>query len=183
MRRAPWRSEPMKAGDRPAARDVVHLLCGLPGCGKTTYARRLAASGKAVILGHDERMLARHGANPPEADFARLAAEISEEVWCEAAVHLAAGRDVILDWGFWTRAQRAEARDRAVALGAACQLHWVQCPDDVARARTLRRSAERAGQVLAINAEAWDQFQRRFEPPEAGEAAERVDGLGESVRP
>jgi predicted kinase len=173
----------MKAGDRPAARGVVHLLCGLPGCGKTTYARRLASDGKAVVLGHDERMLARHGSNPPAADFARLAAEISEEVWREAAAHLAAGRDVILDWGFWTRAQRVEARARAVALGAACRLHWVQCPDDVARARTLRRSEERAGQVLAINAEAWDLFQRRFEPPEPSEGADRVDGLGECVRP
>ena len=165
------------------ARGVVHLLCGLPGCGKTTYARRLASDGKVVVLGHDERMLAQHGSNPPEADFARLAAEISEEVWREAAAHLAAGRDVILDWGFWTRAERTEAKARVAALGAACRLHWVHCPDDVARARTLRRSAERSGQVLAINAEAWDLFQRRFEPPELSEGADRVDGFGESVKP
>lgn len=35
----------------------VHLLCGLPGAGKTTYAARLAAENSAVRFSLDEWML------------------------------------------------------------------------------------------------------------------------------
>lgn len=151
-------------------RPTVHLLCGLPGCGKTTLARRMAAQSGAVILGHDERMVARHGTNPPEARFAVLAREITEELWQEAARIIASGRDVILDWGFWTRAERDAARARAEEVGAACVLHLVICDDEIARTRTLARTAA-GGAVLEINGAAWDMFRARFEPPAPEEAA------------
>lgn len=149
---------------------TVHLLCGLPGCGKTTFARRLATERRAVILGHDERMVARHGTNPPEAQFATLAREVTAELWQEAAQAVTRGRDVILDWGFWTRAERDDARRRAAEIGADAVLYLVECDDAVARARTLARTAA-GGCVLEINGAAWDVFRARFEPPTADEAA------------
>lgn len=152
------------------SRPTVHLLCGLPGCGKTTVARRMADSSGAAILGHDERMIARHGTNPPEAQFAALAREVTEELWRDAAVIIASGRDVILDWGFWTRAERDAARRRAAEIGARCILHEVECADEVARARTLARTAA-GGRVLEINGAAWDAFRARFEPVMPDEAA------------
>lgn len=160
----------MKSPAEKSIRPTVHLLCGLPGCGKTTLARRMAAERGATILGHDERMVARHGTNPPEAEFAALARAVTEELWGEAAQVVASGRDVILDWGFWTRAERDAARQRAAEIGAACVLHVVACDDRVARARTLARTAAGGG-VLEINGAAWDVFHARFEPPAADEAA------------
>lgn len=123
-----------------------------------------------MILGHDERMVARHGTNPPEPEFRRWAAEVSEELWREATEILASGRDVIFDWGFWTRAERDEARRRATALGAATVLYRLECSDAVARSRTLARTAA-GGRVLEINGAAWDVFRARFEPPAEDEAA------------
>ncbi|MBX3735185.1 MAG: ATP-binding protein [Candidatus Didemnitutus sp.] len=156
-------------GDR-STRPTVHLLCGLPGCGKTTLARRMAAESGAIVLGHDERMVARHGTNPPEAEFAALAGAVTEELWREASEVVASGRDVILDWGFWTRAERDAARERVAAIGAIGVLHVVACEDKVARARTLARTAT-GGPVLEINGAAWDAFRARFEPPGADEGA------------
>lgn len=130
----------------------------------------MAAERGATILGHDERMVARHGTNPPEARFVALANEVTEELWREAALVIASGRDVILDWGFWTRAERDAARRRATEIGAACVLHVVACADEVARARTLARTAA-GGRVLEINGAAWDVFRSRFEPPGADEGA------------
>jgi predicted kinase len=160
----------MSVASGTPVRPTVHLLCGLPGCGKTTFARRLAEERGAVILGHDERMVARHGTNPPAEKFAAFAREITEELWQEAAQAIACGRDVILDWGFWTRAERDDARRRAAEMGADAVLCLVECDDAVARARTLARTAAGEG-VLEINGAAWDVFRTRFEFPTADEAA------------
>lgn len=161
----------MKRDDiRVVARPTVHLLCGLPGTGKTTFARRLAAESGAVVLNHDERMIARHGTNPPASEFAGFARAVTEELWRDTAQHIAAGRDVILDWGFWTRAERDEARERVAILGAACVLYRLECSDAEARARTLARTAA-GGRVLEINGAAWEVFCARFEPPTSDEAA------------
>jgi predicted kinase len=158
----------MSAATRRPVRPIVHLLCGLPGCGKTTFARRLAQARGAVILGHDERMIAEHGTNPPEEKFAAFAQEITERLWNEAATIVGSGRDVILDWGFWTRAERDDARRRAAAIGAEAMVYFVECEDAIARARTLARTAV-GGRVLEINGAAWDVFRARFEPPTADE--------------
>lgn len=123
-----------------------------------------------MILGHDERMVARHGTNPPEENFAAFAREITEELWQEAAQTIARGRDVILDWGFWTRAERDDARRRAAEMGADAVLHLVECDDAIARARTLARTAA-GGRILVINGAAWDLFRARFQPPTPDEGA------------
>ncbi|HLP25337.1 MAG TPA: ATP-binding protein [Acidobacteriota bacterium] len=159
----------MSAATVKSARPAVHLLCGLPGCGKTTLARRLAEERNAVIFGHDERMVTRHGTNPPAEKFAAYARAITEELWQEAAQAVARGRDVILDWGFWTRAERDDARRRVAAMGADTVLYRVECEDAVSRARTLARTAA-GGRVLEINGPAWDVFRARFEPPTSDEA-------------
>ena len=143
---------------------TVHLIHGLPGSGKTTHARELASQHGAVLLNHDERMIALHGTNPPEADFVRLAHEITEVLWSETTRHVSAGNDVVLDWGFWTRASRDDARQRIQSMGAVWVVHRMICADATARARAIARSSAGTDGALTINAEAWDIFRRQFEP-------------------
>lgn len=160
-----------------ATNATVHWLCGLPGSGKTTYARQLVAWHNAVLLNHDERMRSRHGVNPPLAIFASAAAIITEELWAEVATHLAGGRDVVLDWGFWTRASRDDARRRIELMGAKSALYRLVCPDAIARHRTIERTRLGGAGALEINAEAWDSFSAKFEPVARDEAHVDVSGI------
>src|SRR5258708_33469428 len=114
---------------------VLHLICGLPGSGKTTLARRLERDLPAVRLAPDEWMARIVGDGYDEAK--RAAVEAVQ--WEIAARVLSLGVDVILENGFWSRRERDEVRARARALGAATKLHYL----DVPREELLRRLAMR----------------------------------------
>lgn len=142
---------------------TLHLLHGLPGSGKSSYARDLSRRLDAVCFSPDDWMVARHGNNPPDEKFAEYDAAIRREIWIQAEALLREGRDVILDSGFWTRAGRDEARARAAALGADCRLYAFRCDEATMLARVLARSAGDP-RALQINAEAFRVFQSRFQP-------------------
>jgi predicted kinase len=141
----------------------LHLLHGLPGSGKSSYARDLSRRLDAVCFSPDEWMVSRHGNNPPEEKFAGYAAAIRLEIWTRTEALLRRGREVILDSGFWTRAERDEARAKAAALGVECRLYAFRCDEATMLARVLARSAGDPG-ALQINAAAFRVFQNRFQP-------------------
>lgn len=143
---------------------TVHLLHGLPGVGKTTFARQLEVRHRAVRFTHDEWMTALFGHNPPAEHFADYHQRILTLIWQQTARLVNLGTDVILDHGFWTRHSRNDARDRVRALAGEFKLYRIVCPDDVADARVLNRSEHLTPGVLHINAEALKIFRSRFEP-------------------
>src|SRR5438105_13613634 len=114
---------------------ILHLICGLPGSGKTTFARRLERDLSALRLAPDEWMARIVGDGYDDAK--RAAVEAVQ--WEIAARALTLGVDVILENGFWTRADRDDFRARASAVGARCKLHFL----DVGRDELVRRLADR----------------------------------------
>jgi predicted kinase len=87
---------------------TVYLLAGLPGSGKTTYAKALQSEG-VVRLAVDEEILARHGAAGVDyhADehHSHLAG-VLEDLNQQLIDHVEAGRDVVLDHGLGQRDER-----------------------------------------------------------------------------
>ena len=149
--------------DRPR----LILICGLPGVGKTTLARKLEAELPAFRLCGDEWM-AQLGFDPhdePARD------RIEALFWQLARRVLARGQSVILESGFWLKSDRDEKRAGAGALGVAVELHWLDVPLDERWRRVERRNAQAAFGAVPITREqlaGWDVF---FDAPAAEELA------------
>jgi hypothetical protein len=117
---------------------TLHLICGLPGSGKSTLARRLAAETGALRLSSDVWLKAL------EADGYDIVARARVEAlqWGLAQELLARGVSVILEAGFWTRAERDVCRAGAAAVGATAVLHFCDAPVEELQRRLAARNAD-----------------------------------------
>lgn len=93
---------------------TLFLIVGLPGAGKTTRAKELAAADRALRLTPDEWMLPLFG--EPEADGKRDVLE--GRLICTAMQALRLGTSVVLDFGFWAWDERSALRRLARSAGA-----------------------------------------------------------------
>ena len=114
---------------------TLHLICGLPGSGKTTLAKQLEKKLPGLRLTPDEWMARIIGNGNDEQK--RDAVESVQ--WDIAAQSLSLGINVILENGFWSQNERNEIRQRAANLGVESKLHFL----DVPREELLRRLALR----------------------------------------
>ncbi|MBK9217260.1 MAG: AAA family ATPase [Uliginosibacterium sp.] len=90
----------------------IVLCCGQVSSGKSTFARRLAAERGHFPFSADEWMRHFYG-EPPERDvFDRQLGQCCEMIYRMAERLLARGVDVVLDFGFWQRAERIAVRQR-----------------------------------------------------------------------
>lgn len=120
------------------------MTCGTICCGKSTYARRLQAERKAVILSMDEVMLSLfpEGAGERHDEYVLRA----ERYLCALSLQiLRAGTDVILDWGLWTRAQRDRLRAFYAAHGVESEIHYLRIGREEWERRIRSRNAGKAG--------------------------------------
>ena len=155
---------------------TVHLLHGLPGYGKTRFATQLATQRRCVLLSHDEWVLRLCGARPTAAQIAAVREPIHAMLWTTMARIVAAGSDVVLDHGFWTRSDRDEARARVQAAGAAHLLYCFECSAQLAWERVRQRNHLDAADSLHIDEEAFWVFAGRIEAPMPDEACITVPG-------
>ena len=145
---------------------TLHLLAGLPGAGKTTLARRICDEAPAVRFTLDEWMLRLYGLSYDDPSYGDRAVEVRELIWDSAQQVLRAGIDVVLDWSQWSRAKRAEWKQRATENGWAVVLHYVATPADVSVERLANRSAAYSHNIDAAGV---THMERLFEPPTADE--------------
>lgn len=150
---------------RPASsRPTLYLMVGLPGSGKTTRARAIEADHAALRLTPDDWLLALYGPDLDRAQRDAVRDPIEALQWGVAQRSLALGCNVVLDWGFWSRAERDAYRERAARLGATVRVVFLNAPLDVLWSRIAAR-AESARGTLAITRAELDEWATWFEPP------------------
>jgi predicted kinase len=139
------------------------IVCGLPGSGKTTLAKRLEGELHAARLAPDEWMDSL-SINLYDED---MRAKIEALQWELGRRLLRLGLVVIIEWGTWGRTERDALRLGARDLGAAIELYYLSAPPDVLFDRIQRRGREDP----PITRETVLQWLRTFQVPTREEMA------------
>jgi predicted kinase len=147
------------------------LICGLPGAGKTTLARRMEQALPALRLCPDEWIATIIADARDTAELDRLRTPVESVQWDVARRALALGLDVVLEWGFWSRAERDSYRAQAEALGARVELHYLDVGRDELWARLARRNAALPPGTFPVTEAQLDLWSGWFQPPAPDERA------------
>jgi predicted kinase len=143
------------------------LICGLPGSGKTTFAKQLAPDVPAVRLCPDEW---KHDLGIDYYDE-QMRVRLEQRLWRLGQELLGLGQSVILENGFWARGERDELRLAARTLGVAVELHYLQASvDELWRRLELRNELALPGTV-PIERDDLEKWAQLFEAPDAAELA------------
>lgn len=143
------------------------VITGLPGSGKTTLAIELASSMAAVRLCPDDWMMTS-GIDLWDAD---IRSRIEAFQFTLATDLLQAGRNVIIEWGVWTREERDVLRNAAHSIGARVELRHTTAPVDELWRRIVDRQQEGRWGSRPITRGELEQWAGQYERPTDDEFA------------
>lgn len=152
---------------------TLFMICGLPGSGKTTLAKRLEISENALRLCPDE-WIAQIRADPNDIlELDRLRSPVESVQWDIAKRTLLLGVNVILENGFWSRGERNHFRSEAEALGAEVKLYFLDVPLNELWVRLSHRNSSLPSGSFVVTKPNLELWAKSFEPPDEDEQFER----------
>ena len=117
----------------------VFLICGKICCGKTTYAEKLCAENNAVLLSVDEITLALFGQHC--GDKHDVYVERTEKYLLNKSLELIQKDiNVVLDWGFWTKAERLAVKEFYESRGIEYEFHYIDVSNEIWKYRLNKRN-------------------------------------------
>ncbi len=148
---------------------TLYLICGLPGAGKTTLAKKLERTHNALRLSPDEWIAQILADANDRAELDRLRDPIEALQWEVAMRTLSLGANVILEWGFWAREERDGYRQKAEALGFTVETLYLKVSLEDLWERLSKRNANLPPGTFEITRERIDLWWTLFQEPDAEE--------------
>lgn len=155
-------------------KQVLYLMLGYPGSGKTTAAKTIHELSGAVHLWADNIRRERFG-KPTYTHQENLA--LYDHLNELTAELLAAGNSVVFDTNFNFYKDRRKLAALAAEHGARSVVVWVRTPKDLARARATKDAHTQTTRVLGdIPLERFERISSNLQPPREDEACIELDG-------
>ena len=141
------------------------LIVGLPGAGKTTRAKELAAANRALRLTPDEWMIPLFGQEQPEGKRNVLEGSL---IWL-ALCALRIGVNVVLYFGVWGKDERSALCALARSVGATSELVYLYVDETEQWRRVQARSLTDAATTFEMTKADLERWRQTFQPPDATE--------------
>lgn len=156
------------------SKPMLHLVCGKIAAGKSTLTSALGSQPGTVLVSEDHWLAHLYpGEMNSIADYARNSARLRDAIAAHLVMLLKGGMSVVLDFPANTPASRAWMRTIFVEAECAHQLHYIDVPDELCKARL--RSRNKGGEhEFNVSEEIFDLFSRHFVPPASDEGFEIV---------
>jgi predicted kinase len=149
----------------------VFILCGKIASGKTYYANELKEQKKAILLSVDDLMLKLSDSCLGE-HHDDMASRCEHFFYGLAEQVVKNGTDVIIDFGYWSKKEREEAKEYFTNRGVSSELHYIRTSEEIRLLQLERRNAKltegltkESGRVYIIDEALRRRLDQKFEEP------------------
>ncbi len=118
---------------------LLHLICGLPGAGKTTLSQKIVAETGGIIFSPDD-WIKDIWNNKAEVEGNGFRDQIEQLQWKIAKRILQNSVDVVIEWGVWEKSVREKLRDEAKSIGAKVKFYYLDINREILKERLLKRN-------------------------------------------
>lgn len=119
---------------------ILHLICGLPGVGKTTLSKKLEKQG--VVRFCPDEWIKDIWRDKAEKEGNLFRDQVEQLQWKIGKELLKSGVSIVIEWGTWGKDERLKLRDEARVLGALVKFYYLEAPKDVLLARIKARNKD-----------------------------------------
>lgn len=151
----------------------VIMMCGVCGSGKTTYAKMKETKGY-VRLSIDETMWKEYGQcgiDYPAEKHEELSSVVEEHLRQQLMEFIRIGKNVVIDFSFWSQKNRTFYRKLIQEAGADVSLIYCKADIEILRKRLKIRNQEVDANSVIVTDEILEHHYYGFEEPTDNEKA------------
>ena len=149
---------------------IAYVICGFIGAGKTTFARKLEKETGAIRVTKDEWIIKIFGNKITldnnfevyDKNITKLATDIAFKI-------LKAGKDVIIDEGFWVKSQRDNIKKKILQVGAKPIFYYIESSVEKMKERVINRSKNPTKDSFEISEEMFNSYLKYWQSPDESE--------------